>query len=263
MKKTSIGIGESPSTHRHAEQPLILADHRGVQHRKLGTLGVAGWPSGVDHPSTAFSGIRLNYDDVEIGEVDMRSAVFVLLVLVAVGILPRDGACQTSAEYGAVVMDEAHHRAVFSYNDPSPAAADNEALRSCGRAGCKLAFRFGPNSCAAIAMPDNSGIWGGAVRRTTQLAEVAALENCQKRTQERCKVRKAVCNGQPATTASHQYSSSGTSGNNASIPSGGYIGKRFGPNGIQKWWCPQPAFSPLNCKYLGPSGVWVNNPFNR
>lgn len=194
----------------------------------------------------------------------MRPAVFVLFSLVAVGIVPRQGDCQTSAGYGAVVMDEANYRFGTSWNEPNQGAAENAALRACGGGGCRLAFRFGPNSCGAVAMPDNSGVWGGATRATEDSAALAAVEACQKRTKQQCKLRRAVCNGQP-TTVSRQSPPAGTAPNNGSVPAGGYIGKRFAPEGgVQEWWCPQPAFSPLNCKFLGKTeGIEVSNPFSR
>jgi hypothetical protein len=192
----------------------------------------------------------------------MRAAIFMLFAIVAVGVQPRQGNCET-AGYGAAATDEARHRAVISYNDASQGEADNEALRVCGGSGCKLAFRFGPNSCGAVAMPDNSGAWGGATRPTKEAAALAAIEACQKRTTQQCKLRGAECNGQP-TTASRQSPPAAPTANNGSLPPG-YIGEKFAPEGgVQKWWCPQPAFSPLNCKFLGKTeGIEVSNPFSR
>ena len=55
-------------------------------------------------------------------------------------------------------------------------------------------FRVGPHLCGAIAMTEDGKVWGGAVRPKRDGAQLAALENCQKRTAGQCKLRGSECN---------------------------------------------------------------------
>jgi len=72
--------------------------------------------------------------------------------------------------------------------------ADEAALKGCASEQCKIVFRTGPKECGAIAMNDDGKIWGGAKRPTRDAAELAAMNNCQKRTGGQCKVRANECN---------------------------------------------------------------------
>jgi hypothetical protein len=188
----------------------------------------------------------------------MRAAMFMLFAIVALGVQPHQSGCETTG-CGAAAMDEARHYGVISYDDASQGAADSEALRVCGGAACKVVLRFGPNICAAVAMTDNRGPWAAVSRATKAEAELAAIRACQARTAEQCKVRQSVCNG--GVTAAARAAPT----NNSSVPAGGFVGQQLAPGGgIFEWWCPQPAFSPLNCKFLRKlDGIEVPNPFNR
>ena len=72
--------------------------------------------------------------------------------------------------------------------------ADDAALKGCATGNCKIVFRTGPKECGAIAMSENGKVWGGAKRDQRAAAELAAIENCQKRTSGQCKVRGGECN---------------------------------------------------------------------
>ena len=98
------------------------------------------------------------------------------------------------AEYGAFAYEEATGKYGFSWNERDQGAADAAALKGCVAEGCKIVFRVGPRHCGAIAMTENGKIWGGADRDGRDAAKLAALENCQKRTNEQCIIRGNECN---------------------------------------------------------------------
>jgi hypothetical protein len=95
---------------------------------------------------------------------------------------------------GAFAYDEATGKYGFSWNEATPKAAEDAALKQCTSSGCKIVFRTGSRECGAIAMTENGKVWGGAKRDRRDAAELASLENCQKRTGGQCKVRGAECN---------------------------------------------------------------------
>jgi hypothetical protein len=117
--------------------------------------------------------------------------------MMAVGYTPR---ASTSAEapvgslFGAFARDDVSGRIGQSANQDTQTRADDLALNSCSAPSCKIAFRIGPGLCGAIALNDTGKIWGGATRPAREVAEAAALENCQTRTQSQCKLRGAECN---------------------------------------------------------------------
>ena len=98
------------------------------------------------------------------------------------------------AEYGAFARDEASGKYGFAANEANQKQADDAAIKSCNVTGCKVEFRFGSRQCGAVAMTDDGKVWGGAKRPTRAAAELAAIENCQKRTKLQCKMRGAECN---------------------------------------------------------------------
>jgi hypothetical protein len=95
---------------------------------------------------------------------------------------------------GAFARDETTGKYGFSWNETSPKAAEEAALKGCASPQCKIVFRTGSHECGAIAMTENGKVWGGAKRPRREAAELAALQNCQKRTSGQCKVRGAECN---------------------------------------------------------------------
>lgn len=103
-------------------------------------------------------------------------------------------AAPTLAAYGAFALDEAAHKYGYSWNEQSERIADDAALKGCATGNCKVVFRTGPKQCGAIAMAADSKVWGGAQRNRRDAAELAAIQNCQKRTTGQCKVRASECN---------------------------------------------------------------------
>ena len=98
------------------------------------------------------------------------------------------------ADYGAFALDEGAHKYGYSWNKASERAADDAALKGCATDKCKVVFHTGPRQCGAVAMAADNKVWGGAQRDRREAAELAAIENCQKRTSGQCKIRAAECN---------------------------------------------------------------------
>ena len=98
------------------------------------------------------------------------------------------------AGFGAFAYDDGTGKYGFSWNEATQHEAETAAQKGCAVDGCKTVFRTGPKECGAIAMTENGKIWGGAKRPKRDAAELAAMENCQKRTKGQCKVRGAECN---------------------------------------------------------------------
>jgi hypothetical protein len=98
------------------------------------------------------------------------------------------------AEYGAFARDDATGKYGFSWNERNQKQAEDAAIKSCNTTSCTVVFRVRPKQCGAIAMTEDSKIWGGSTRPTKAAAELAALEGCQKRTKVQCKIRGSECN---------------------------------------------------------------------
>jgi clan AA aspartic protease (TIGR02281 family) len=98
------------------------------------------------------------------------------------------------AKYGAFAHDGTSGRYGLSWNHDMPSLADEAALKGCASDTCKIVFRTGARECGAIATTNNGKIWGGATRPTRAAAEVAAIENCRKRSTSPCQLRGAHCN---------------------------------------------------------------------
>lgn len=98
------------------------------------------------------------------------------------------------AGYGAFALDDAAHKYGYSWNKDSAREADAAALKGCATDKCKVVFRVGPKQCGAIAMTTDGKVWGGARRDRRDAADLAAIENCQKRTSGQCKISASECN---------------------------------------------------------------------
>jgi hypothetical protein len=98
------------------------------------------------------------------------------------------------AAYGAFALDNDAHKYGYSWNKESAREADAAALKGCATDGCKVVFRTGPKQCGAIALTADASVWGGAQRGERAAAELAAVENCEKRTKGQCKIKAAACN---------------------------------------------------------------------
>ena len=120
------------------------------------------------------------------------------LTMLAAGlavVLATTAASPAVAGYGAFALDPAAHRFGYSLNQPDRHSADRLALQHCKSANCKVVFPVGPRQCGALATGEKAGTaWGGAVKRTRDAAELAAMQDCQKRTAGQCKLRAAGCN---------------------------------------------------------------------
>jgi Domain of unknown function (DUF4189) len=98
------------------------------------------------------------------------------------------------AAYGAFAYDGDAHKYGYSWNQDTERRADEAAIKGCKTDKCKVVFRTGPKECGAIALTPDNKVWGGAKRDTRPAAELAAIENCQKRTSSQCKVQASECN---------------------------------------------------------------------
>lgn len=98
------------------------------------------------------------------------------------------------AKFGAFAYDQGAAKFGYSYDQDSQARADADALKGCNSAGCKIVFRTGPRQCGAIATGEKGKVWGGARRGNKTAAELAAMQDCQKRFSGQCKVRASECN---------------------------------------------------------------------
>ena len=112
----------------------------------------------------------------------------------AVTLFALGSAAPAFAEYGAFARDEATGKYGFSWNEANQKQADDAAIKGCNTTGCKVVFQVGPKQCGAIAQTDDAKIWGGAKRPTKAAAELAAMQNCQKRTKVQCAVKGSECN---------------------------------------------------------------------
>ncbi|HTT79001.1 MAG TPA: DUF4189 domain-containing protein [Stellaceae bacterium] len=96
---------------------------------------------------------------------------------------------------GAFALDPAAHKYGYSLNQPNQPQANKAALKNCKSDNCKVVFPVGPRQCGALATGEKAGTaWGGAVKRTRDAAELAAIEDCQKHTAGQCKLRAVGCN---------------------------------------------------------------------
>lgn len=115
------------------------------------------------------------------------AAAFAMIAVVA-------SARPALAAYGAFAYDEGAHKFGYSYNEATQKAADDAALKGCSSGGCKIVFRTGPQQCGAIATGDEGKVWGGARRDKRDAAELAAMQDCQKRFSGQCKIKASECN---------------------------------------------------------------------
>ena len=99
-----------------------------------------------------------------------------------------------ASSYGSFARDDVTRRYGLSWNQNSAPHADEAALRGCAAEKCQIVFRVGPRQCGAIALTDDGTVWGGAVRPKRDAAQLAAVENCQKRSPGQCKIRGTECN---------------------------------------------------------------------
>jgi len=100
------------------------------------------------------------------------------------------------AAAGAIAYDESNGKYGFAWNKPTQQEANDAAKKDCGSDKCKLIPVPG-GKCGALATsadPKESSAWGASVREGKAEAELAAMQNCQKRTSGQCKIRGSECN---------------------------------------------------------------------
>ena len=120
--------------------------------------------------------------------------ITILLGASVVSVLIVTGVAPAFAGYGALALDESTLKYGLSGNEVTQAKADEVALKECSSDKCKIVFRTFPRQCGAIATSDDDNVWGGAKRLQRAAAELAALQNCRKRTKAQCKARNVECN---------------------------------------------------------------------
>jgi uncharacterized protein DUF4189 len=98
------------------------------------------------------------------------------------------------AGYGAIAYDQTSGSYGSSSNQPTAARANQEALKSCASAECRV-HSVEPHGCGALAKSDTDKAWGGADRDTIEDAKREAVEHCQNHTSAgHCKVVVTACN---------------------------------------------------------------------
>lgn len=120
----------------------------------------------------------------------MRTTIMTALTLMLVAATP------AFAASGAIAYDESNGKYGFAWNKPTQQEANEVAKKDCGSEKCKLVPVPG-GKCAALATsadPKESNAWGASVREGKAQAELASMQNCQKRTTTQCKIRGSECN---------------------------------------------------------------------
>ena len=98
------------------------------------------------------------------------------------------------AGYGAIAYDQNNGKDGASWNQKTPAEANEAALKLCASPDCRV-HPVEPKGCGALAMSDKDKAWGGADRETLDRAKRDAVEHCQTHTQTgTCAVRVSGCN---------------------------------------------------------------------
>jgi len=98
------------------------------------------------------------------------------------------------AEFGAFARDEATSKLGLSWGKETQKQADAAAMKDCGESSCKIIFRTRAKQCSAVATAQEGKAWGASRRDHKDAAELAAMNDCQKRTKGQCKVRASGCN---------------------------------------------------------------------
>jgi len=103
-------------------------------------------------------------------------------------------AAPAAAGFGAVAYDENAGRYGASWNEATPARANELALKECNSPNCRV-HPVEPAGCGALALSDKDKAWGGADRATLAAARRDAVARCQTHTTTgTCTVRLSGCN---------------------------------------------------------------------
>jgi hypothetical protein len=101
------------------------------------------------------------------------------------------------AAAGAIAYDQGNGKYGLAWNKPTQQEASDAAKKDCGSDNCKLIPVPG-GKCAALATgadpKESNNAWGVSIRESKAQAELAAMQNCQKRTSSQCKIRGSECN---------------------------------------------------------------------
>src|SRR5437762_2776274 len=99
-----------------------------------------------------------------------------------------------SAGYGAIAYDQNSGKEGASWNQATPSAANELALKACASADCRV-HPVEPKGCGALAISNKDKAWGGADRESLDKAKRDAVAHCQTHTNEgTCAVRVSGCN---------------------------------------------------------------------
>ena len=99
-----------------------------------------------------------------------------------------------TAGYGAIAYDQNNGKGGASWDQATPAKANELALKQCASPDCRV-HPVEPKGCGALAISDKDKAWGGADRETLDRAKRDAVEHCQTHTQTgTCAVRVSGCN---------------------------------------------------------------------
>lgn len=116
------------------------------------------------------------------------------LIAGVLGVALAAQAAPALADYGALAYDDGAHKYGFSWNEGNERKAEDNALKSCGSDKCKVVFRTGSKECGAIATSADGKAWGAGKHAKRDTAQLAAIENCQKRISGQCKIKESECN---------------------------------------------------------------------
>jgi hypothetical protein len=118
----------------------------------------------------------------------------IFIGMAAIFLLAAATAAPADAGYGAIAYDQNSGKEGASWNQKTPAEANELALKECGSAECRV-HPVEPKGCGALAMSDKDQAWGGADRETLDKAKRDAVAHCQTHTKTgNCAVRISGCN---------------------------------------------------------------------
>src|SRR5260370_39115346 len=97
------------------------------------------------------------------------------------------------AGYGAIAYDQNSGKEGASWDQKTPAEANELALKECASTECRV-HPVEPKGCGALAISEQDKAWGGADRETVDKAKEDAVVHCQTHTQTgTCAVRVSGC----------------------------------------------------------------------
>lgn len=102
-------------------------------------------------------------------------------------------AAPADAGYGAIAYDQQSGKQGSSWNQSTPARANELALKECDSEDCRV-HAVEPAGCGALATSEDKR-WGGADRETLDAAKRDAVAHCQNhKPAGQCTVRLSGCN---------------------------------------------------------------------